>query len=295
MATNLLFKRYAGATDRKTVLQKIYDALAVTGDTNASVIDEIGGYHTNSPTDADYFVVEFTAPWADADVHQQFVIAANDTTGSLTFGGAAGNKWTIPAKTITIVYSPDGGWNTTSKDFADRVGSLTETQRNYSRTTTVAPGYDISAATAPGAFVLWGLEATFPVAMFVGIIESTDTNVADARPCVMFWGLLSLNNQAPNSWANRAAGSIAGVTPDTVRGAWYTCSTEATGLLDTCGQQKNSGAWVEDRLPIYSVSSLKFVGTFGILKRISTALANGDVKSDSSRCAWAGVSFPWSA
>lgn len=286
------YEKHYTCTTRKEVLQRVYDHL-VAYPTNWTVIHEEGGYSSSTPADQDYFVIECNTPWGDADVHQQLLLCARDAASSTaTFGGSAGTKWTISDDSFSFVYSPDGGWSSTSKDFADRVGSLAEKQVDWDNSTSATPGFDVSIVTTPTEFLLFGLEAsTTAIGLFAGTITSVDSSVVDARPCAIYWGIVSLG-AANYTWS--ATTLPAGYVPNDSRSGWLTATTEASGTrIDTYGASKNGGAYVELPLPVYSVSVAKYAGTFQSLRRVSTALANGDVSSAGDRVAYAGVTFPW--
>lgn len=292
MATNILFKNYTCST-RKEFLQKIYDTLA--SDPNWTVIHEEGGYDTSSPADGDYFVVECDAGWADdGSVHQQLLFCANDnSTTTKTFGGSAGNKWTILDDSISVIYSPDGGWNGTTKEFSDNAGSLVEKQIDWDPSTTATPGLTMSAATTANAIMWWGIEASTQVGGFAGELDTTDSDVEDPRPCAVFWGYGHLSPSTSYSWAH--VSNVAGYTPNQDRDGWYSAVSDSSGTrIDTYGQAKQSGAWVQWPLPVYSVSPARMAGTFGIIKRISTSVAAGDENADHTRVVLNGITFPWS-
>lgn len=287
---NGYIKHYTCNT-RKEVLQKIYDYL-VAGDDNWEVVYEYGGYDTSTPADADFFVIGAKTAWGDGSgLKQQLLLCANDnTTTTKTFGGSANNKWTIADDSFSFIYSPDGGWDDTNKDFSAVTTSLTEIQKDFDAVNTATPGYDLCVMTTVDEFMFTAIETTSPIGLFAGAITSLDDSANDPRPCALFWGNLTLSSATNNNWGATLAGNV----PNAARDGWYTATSESSAAkLDSYGTTKIDGTYVEMPLPIYSVSSPKFAGVFKSLRRVSTARANGDVSSAGDRIAFGGITFPW--
>lgn len=284
------YTKHFGVSTRKGVLGQVYDSVAAGS--NWTIADEIGGYDSGAQADGDCFVIECAGPWADADVHQQILFAANDSTSAKTFGGSGGTKWTVAAKSIAVIYAPHGGWSVANKDFSNVVGTLPEIQRVLTNSTSATPGYDLNLVLTVDEFMLFGQEAGVNVGLFAGQILSQDTSANDPRPCAIIIGLLTLTAATAGGWASVAASAAA--VPNVAGTGWMTACTESNGAkIDTYSATKIAGAYVELPLGVYAISVPKFAGTFKSMRRVSTTLSAGDISAAGDRIAYAGVTFPW--
>jgi hypothetical protein len=282
-------------TTRKQFLQKVYDVISA-GDANWEIIHEEGGYDSGAPSDQDYFVLQCKTAWADDGVtKQQILMCARDAaSGSGTFGGAGGVDWTITDDSFSFIYSPDGGWNVTTKNFSDRAGSLTEHQIDYCPSTSSTPGIVASIVTAPDAIMLFGLFGTAYCAMYAGAITSLDSAADDPRPCHMFWGLGQLNDTSLFWGYDSANTSCQGFVPNAARTAWSYAHTNLLGEhISTRQRTKNGNKWAELPMLVYDSSNTSVAGVLTHVRRTSQNLTAGSSSSDGTRISSYGISFPW--
>jgi hypothetical protein len=293
MAYNVT-KNYVCST-RKEFLQKIYDVLNA-GDANWSIIHEEGGYDSGSPSDGDYFVIECTTDWDDAAVAQQLVLCANDGSSHLTFGGVGGADWPVEDDDWSFVYSPDGGWNASTKNFSDRVGSLTEKNIMWGPSSSSIPGIVGSFVSAPDAFIIHMTCDSNILLLYAGKITSLDSAADDPRPCHFFWGRGDLSRGNAQCWGYYlATTSCQGFVPNAARDDWeYSFVTyEYYEALDTHTMTKNGSKWVELPMVVYDSSTLRVAGAIEHVRRVATSLTYGMESNDGTRVAYDGISLPW--
>jgi len=290
MSTNILFKFYS-CTTRKEVLQKIYDTLTA-GDPNWEIVHEEGGYSAGTPADQDYIVIGAKAAHPGTAYRMQILLCARDTaTGTATFGGASGTKWTILDDSFSVVVSRDGGWNATSKDFADNPGTLPEKQIDFAGSSSATPGYSISCGTTEDELTLTGAEAGTVISLTVGVPQAYSSSGTQRR-IVAFFGFLSLTGNASNSWANTS--SPCGWVPSADDDAWVSAVTGIIGLrIDTYPTDSETGEYIERYLEIYRLPSGGCYGRFRSLMRVASTLATRDTFNVNTRIVSNGVSFPW--
>lgn len=291
MASNILFK-FFGCTTRKEVIQKVYDVL-IAGDTNWEVVHEEGGYSSSTPADQDYIVIGAKTAHPGTAYKMQILLCARDAaSGTATFGGASGTKWTIQDDSFAILVSRDGGWNATSKDFADNPGSLPEKQIDFAGSTSATPGYSVSCGTTEDEFTLTGQEAGVVFSLTVGMLVKFTTGGTQRR-IAAFFGVLTLNGSTSNSWANTS--SPAGWAPNADDDGWVNAVTDVTGLrIDTYGIDGETGEYVERYLEVYRLTVGGTYGRFRSLYRVASTLVTRDTFNSQTRIVSNGVSFPWS-
>lgn len=291
MASNVLFKFY-GCTTRKEVVQKVYDTV-YAGDPNWEIVHEEGGYSSSSPADQDYIVIGAKTAHPGTAYKMQILLCARDNaTGTATFGGSAGTKWTILDDSFAIVVSRDGGWNATSKDFADNPSSLPEKQVDFAGSSSATPGYSVSCGTSEDEFTLTGQEAGTVFSLTVGMLVKFVAGGTQRR-IAAFFGAMILNGSGTNSWSNTS--SPCGWAPNADDDGWVNAVTDVSGLrIDTYATDGETGEYIERYLEVFRLTVGGTYGRFRSLYRVSSALVTRDTFNSQTRIVSNGVSFPWS-
>jgi len=291
MAANILFKFYS-CTTRKEVIQKVYGTI-LAGDPHWEIVHEEGGYSAGTPADQDYIVIGAKTAHPGTSYKMQILLCARDaSSGTATFGGASGTKWTIQDDSFSVVVSRDGGWNATSKDFADNPSSLPEKQIDFVGSTSATPGYSISCGITEDEFTLTGAEAGTVISLTVGMLQKYPSGGTQRR-IAAFFGVLTLNGSTSNSWSSTT--SNAGWVPNPDDDGWLAAVTDVSGLrIDTYPTDSETGEYIERYLEVFRLPSGGCYGRWRSLMRVSSALATRDTFNSSTRIVSNGVSFPWS-
>lgn len=290
MANNYI--KGTACTDKRDVLLKIYQFYAAGG-RNWSIVDESAGWAGGAPGNGEFFVLRRAVAWANGTPSQypELVLAANDSSGSVTFGGAGGTKYTVPARAYLLVWSPDGGWVSATNEFS-APGTLTE-RSQASATTSSETTNSLYLCDAPEGVYFWSYStgnSSYYMAM-AAEITSLDSAAADPRPSYVGIGKIGASSSTTYIWT-----SSCGAAPNAGYNGWVVAGLDEIPSVrsDTYGLTRNGGLMAELPLRVYDCSaSGGLLGSLIQVRRAGTGIANGTVTTDGSRAFFGGMSVPW--
>jgi hypothetical protein len=277
---------------RKELIWRVYNHILNDGVTWSITYTEGNWTSAATVANADYFVASSTDG-------QQFMIAAHDSTGSLTFGGAADSTYTLSAYSIGIVYSPTGGWVLVDKLFTGATIPPEYKQKAIGSSSVAFNRVSIISNTDAMIVFFMSKSTTPPTVsddpqiIYFGEIESGDTAMVDPNPYALFFGTPLTTNIA----GNLAATAIpVGRVINSLGTLWENAFVNPTTYPSVgYGQTKNGNLWAEfDVMYIFDAAATKYAGKMKYVKRIdSNAGTLNTNQGPVSRAVIGDLTVPW--
>lgn len=278
---------------RLVMLWRLYNFLNDPSETQWSVIFTNGNFATADGAglvDGDYFVVRCATAWGDGKYME---IAFSAATLVSAFGGLSDTDYPLSARSVGIVFSPDGGWDAGTKAFAP-AGGLPVVYKNRVEGSTpfnfkMTVSSHMEHLQMFAGVVTGAPSTTVDMGFYIGAITSIDTT-GDDKACVLIIGK-PLCSDVSGNWGDLGGGWVA--VPNSAWTAWEGAYCEFSLTFWGLGRTKNGDKYIEFPCYIFTDGG-KVAGELIQVKKIDAALANYSVSGDGTRVAANGLTFAWS-